>query len=46
MLVLAIAEMKPEEHAIILALHADHQSRVWALRGPAGEATENGEDHS
>jgi len=46
MLVLAIAEMKPEEHAIILALHAEHQSRVWALRGPAGEASENREDHS
>lgn len=46
MLVLAIAEIKPEEHALILALHAEHHSRVWALRGPTGEAAENREDHS
>lgn len=46
MLVLAMSEMKPDEHAILLSLHAESQSRLWALRGPEGEATQSGEDHS
>lgn len=46
MLVLAIAEMNPDEHVILLSLRAENQSRVWALRGPAVEATQSGEDHS
>ena len=46
MLVLALAELKPQEHAVILGVHAERCSRMWALRGPVSEATDAGEDHS
>jgi len=46
MLVLAIAKLKPTEHAVVLGLHAESYTRIWALRGLAGETTHAGEAHS
>lgn len=45
-LVLAVAATEPEEHALVLSLHAEGHTRGWALRSYAADAARLAENHS